>query len=249
MNLFKVIKPWLISHEPEILMSMGISGMIFSTIWGVKATVAATRIVDKKKEELNVDKLEFREVVKDTWKLYIPVVASAAISVPCIISGNRISSKRTAALAAAYTISETAFKEYMDKTTEIVGAKKASEIREATSKETVETKNANAPIIITGDGDSLFYEPLSGRYFKSNWNKILKSANELNMDTMKDPFSGYILLNDWFYVLNLEDTDMGQILGWKPDDGLLDISVDSHVTPDGVPCGAIFYNSRPSVIE
>ena len=36
-NIFKTIKPFVARHEPEILMTMGISGMIFSVVWGIKA--------------------------------------------------------------------------------------------------------------------------------------------------------------------------------------------------------------------
>ena len=123
-NIFKTLKPFLAKYEPEILMAMGISGMIFSTIWSVKATKTAVRKIDIKKEELNKDKLTLQEVVKETWKLYLPVVLSTAISVPCIIAGNRVSNKRNMALAAAYTISETALQEYQDKTKEVLGEKK-----------------------------------------------------------------------------------------------------------------------------
>ena len=40
-------------------------------------------------------------------------------------------------------------------------------------------------VTLIGDGDSLFYEELSGRYFKTNWNRISKAANELNAQGIK----------------------------------------------------------------
>ena len=68
-----------------------------------------------KKKELKKDKLTLKEVFKETWKLYLPVVISTAVSIPCIITGNRVSNKRNMALAAVYTISETALQEYREK--------------------------------------------------------------------------------------------------------------------------------------
>ena len=49
-NIFKTLRPFAVKYEPEILMVMGISGMIFSTIWGIKATKTAVKKIDIKKE-------------------------------------------------------------------------------------------------------------------------------------------------------------------------------------------------------
>lgn len=251
-NIFKTLKPFLAKYEPEILMAMGISGMIFSTIWSVKATKTAVRKIDIKKEELNKDKLTLQEVVKETWKLYLPVVLSTAISVPCIIAGNRVSNKRNMALAAAYTISETALQEYQDKTKEVLGEKKYEKIQESISEDKVKKtyQDGITNVTLIGDGDSLFYEELSGRYFKTNWNRISKAANQLNAQALSD-LSGVITLNEWFYILGLEGTSLGDELGWTITDGkqgIIDISVDSVLTPDDNPCGAIRYNTTPKKI-
>lgn len=251
-NILKTLKPFLAKYEPEILMAMGISGMIFSTIWSIKATKTAVRKIDIKKEELNKDKLTLKEVVKETWKLYLPVALSTAISVPCIIAGNRVSNKRNIALAAAYTISETALQEYQDKTKEILGEKKYEKIQESISEDKVKKtyQDGVTNVAMIGDGDSLFYEELSGRYFKTNWNRISKAANELNAQSLNN-LSGIITLNEWFYILGLEGTALGEELGWTITDGaegIIDISIDSVLTPDDKPCGAIRYNTKPKKI-
>lgn len=250
-NAMKTIKPFMAKYEPEILMSMGLAGMLFSVVWSVKATVKATHLVDAKKSDLNTDKLPFKELVKTTWKCYIPVAVGVVGSVPCIIAGNRVSGKRNAALAAAYTISETALQEYREKTKEIVGEKKEKEIIETVSKEKVEKSYGKSPVLITGDGDSLFYEPISGRYFKSNWNKILKAANELNAEAIGGEDT--IRLSDWFNRLGLENTYISDSLGWSVYNngvtGLIDIDINSTLTPDNVPCGAIYYRREPKYLD
>lgn len=251
-NIFKTIKPFVARHEPEILMTMGISGMIFSVVWGIKATAKAVRRIDSKKVELNKDKLTAKEVIKETWKLYLPVAVSTAISVPCIVAGNRISNKRAMALAAAYTISETALQEYQDKTKEILGDKKYEALQESISSDKVNKtyKDGITNVTMIGDGDSLFFDDLSGRYFKTNWNRISKAANELNARALGD-LSGVIMMNEWFDILGLESTSLGDELGWDISDGkqgIIDISIDSVITPDNQPCGKIRYNSRPKKI-
>ena len=247
-NPLTYIKPFVSKHEPEILMSMGIGGMIFSLAWGIKASFKAARAIDKYKETYGKDKLTAKETIKLTWKLYLPTVLSVAASVPSVIMSNKVSNKRYAAIATAYTISEAALQEYKDKTKEIIGEKKTKQIEESISDDRVtKTYSGGNQVILTGNGDSLFYEPLSGRYFKSNWNDILKAANELNSEAITN-MSGQTTLNDWFQKIGLETTEIGETLGWNlmnNSSNLIDISISSHITKDNVPCGAIYYNRQP----
>lgn len=124
MGMLKTIKPLMVKHEPEILMSMGLVGLVSSVFLAVDATAKAARVVEEEKYRLNKEKLTKTEIIKAVWKLYIPTAVITVASVPCIIAGNRVSSKRNAALAAAYTLSETALEEYQKKTKEVVGEKK-----------------------------------------------------------------------------------------------------------------------------
>lgn len=251
-NPLKVIKPFMSKYEPEILMGMGISGLIFSTVWAVRATFKASKAIKDYKDSKQIDKVTPKEAFKLTWKFYWPVAASTVLSVPCIIAGNRVSSKRYAALATAYTISEAALQEYQDTTREIVGDKKAKQIQESIDDKKVdETYKGGNQIIITGNGESLFFEPLSGRYFKGNWNDISKAANELNADALSN-MSGQITLNEWFNKLGLEDTDIGDTLGWELNSdphNLIDIEISSHITKDNIPCGSISYKIQPKLLK
>ena len=248
-NLFTGIKPFVAKNEPEILLGMGVSGFVFSTIWGIKATSKAIRKLDVLREELDRDKLTVKEVVKETWRLYLPVALSLSLSIPCVISSNRVSNRRNAALAAAFSISEKTLYEYQEKTREVVGKKKEQEIHEAVSADRAARTNNNT-VLITGDGDSLFLEPLSGRYFKSNWNKIQRCANELNADSLTD-ICGEITLTDWFDALGLPKTELSDDLGWtikNGPDGLIHVEIDSTLK-DQVPCGAIYYRNTPQSLR
>jgi len=243
----------MVKHEPELLMAMGISGLLFSVGWSIKASFKVSKKIEAYKKEHNCTKLTFREIFKLCWKDYLPVAISTAVSVPCIISGNRVSSKRYAALATAYTISETALQEYQDQTRKIVGEKKAQEIQEAANEETVKkTYQGGNQIIMTSNGDHKFYEPISGRYFESTWNKIQKAANELNAKALGE-VTGVITLNEWFEALELPETAIGDQQGWSITGNtcgtLIDISISTHITSDNEPCGAISYRVLPSTLK
>ena len=53
-NPFKSIKPFVVKHEPELLMGFGIAGLIFSTGWAIFGTYKSIKSVQKYKEDKNL---------------------------------------------------------------------------------------------------------------------------------------------------------------------------------------------------
>lgn len=111
-------------HSPAILTGVGVAGMVVTTVMAVRATPKALRMVDDKEIE-DGKRLTTTEIIKTTWKCYIPAAITGACSAACIIGASSISAKRNAALFTAYTISETALKDYKDKAVEVVGPKRS----------------------------------------------------------------------------------------------------------------------------
>lgn len=248
-KLLENLNNFRVKHEPEILMGTGIAGLLVSTGLAVRATIKATKVCEKKKFEENKNKLTFKEVFKSTWKFYVPTAVGIIVSVPCIIAGNRVSTKRTAVMAAAYTLSKSALDEYQAKTKELVGEKKEQEIREEVVKEKAKQIESKE-IILSGDDDlQLFLEPITGRYFKSTWNTIKEACNDLNERALGSS-TGWYSLDDWFYKLGLESTMAGQLLGWGTpfygnSAGLMKIHMTTAKTKDNKACGAICYDVEP----
>lgn len=135
MKIFNTVKKAVEKKSPEILIAFGIAGMITTTVLAVKATPKAMEKIKEveknKKEEFDRDhgyseldtmfKLTKPEVVKATWKCYIPAAISGATSIACIVGANTVHSKRNAAIATAYKLSEKALTEYKEATIEEVG--------------------------------------------------------------------------------------------------------------------------------
>ena len=151
--------------------------------------------------------------------------------------------RRRAALVTAYTLSESALKEYQEKVVEAIGEKKEQAIRDSIAKDKV-TKNpvSNHEVIITEKGNTLCYDTLSGRYFKSDRDKIDKAINELNR-RMRDEM--YISLNDFYYEIGLNSIDLGDLLGWNIDNGYIEPTFSYQGADDGTPCLAISYLVEP----
>lgn len=228
-------------HRSEILIGLGIGGMFTSGIMAIAATPMALSLLQKKKEELETDKLSVKEVVKTTWKCYISSAVVSLASAGCIIGAGTINSKHTAVLATAYTLSETKLKEYQDKVIEIVGEEKEKDIRQAVNQERVE-KTPVQEIIITDGGNDLCYDVFTGRYFKTDAHKIRKAEEELNRRLRSEM---YISLNEFYYELGLESVKLGDELGWSIDDGYIEVEFDSRLTKDAKPCIVLDYNVAP----
>lgn len=131
---------WTKKHSPEILLGLGIGGMIAGTALACRATYKktaprkaihdakmdelATDIAEGKKTEeeaLEIATVESRGYVVDTVKAYaIPVTVEAA-GIACILASNHIMRKRVASITVAFTTVSTAFEAYRERVRERYG--------------------------------------------------------------------------------------------------------------------------------
>lgn len=230
-------------HSPEILTGIGIAGMITTTVMAVRATPKALILIDDKKEELEADELTPKEIIQTAWVCYIPAAVIGTASIACLIGASSVNIRRRAALATAYSLSESALKEYQEKVVETIGEKKEQSIRDAVAKDKIEKNPVSSrEVIITEKGNTLCYDAVSGRYFKSDIDKLKKAENELNR-RMRDEM--YISLNDFYYEIGLNRTSIGDELGWNIDNGYIDLSFSSQLADDGTPCLVIEYCVEP----
>ena len=237
------LKEGIIEKRPEILMGLGITGMFVSTVLAVKATPKVYEIIKDEKEARKIygeEELTKMDIVKLGWKHYIPSTVMFGISATCLIGSNSEYAKRSAALAAAYGITERTLNEYKDKVVEIFGEEKEKEVRDAISKDRI-SKEPNKEVIVTGNGDVMCYDTISGRYFKSDMDKLKKAENKLNYEILHNV---YYSLNDFYDELDLSPTDVGRELGWNVDDGLIELYYSSQITESGVPCIVVNYNTQ-----
>lgn len=215
-NFTKNVKLSLSKHSPEILIGLGVAGMITTTVLAVKATPKALRLIEEKKNELEVESLTPVETVKATWKCYVPAAVTGAASIACIIGANSVNAKRNAALATAYKLSETAFSEYRGKVVEEIGEKKERKVRDKISEAQLkENPISKTEVIVTGRGQTLFFEPLSHRYFYSDMEKIKRAENNLNKQIICDAFDMGVTVNDFYEEIGIPGTATGDNLGWK----------------------------------
>lgn len=238
---------WLAAkkHSPELLTGIGIAGMVTTVVLAVRATPKALRLIDEKKadipEEENIPRIE---AVKAAWKVYVPAILTGILSTICLIGANSVNQRRNAAIAAAYSLSESALKEYREKVVETIGERKEQAIRDDIAKDRI-TENPVREVIVSDRGSTLCYDSLSGRYFKSDIEKLRRIVNDLNR-RMRDEM--FISLNDFYCAVDNPDlgpTKLGDSLGWNIDKGYIDLNFSSQLTTDGTPCLVLDYTVVP----
>lgn len=229
-------------NSPVILTAVGITGMVTSTVLAVKATPLALDLISEAEFEKG-EELTKKEVIKATWKPYMPAVGTAVFSIACIIGANSIHMRRSAALATAYKLAQSALHEFKEKAVEVVGEKKVSEIKQKVNQDKVDKDPVSkTEVIITDKGKTLMYDTISGRYFESSIEEINKIVNELNRDMLSDM---YISLNQFYSAIGLQHTKAGYDLGWQCDKGLIEVDFGATIADDGRPCITIDFPYPP----
>ncbi len=253
-NLSKIsrnLRMVLSKNSPDILIGIGITGMITTTIMAVRATPKACRLIENAKyvRAISEDKdgviRDFTAIdyVKTAGYCYIPSVITGCLSIACFLGARSVNLRRNTALATAYTLSESALREYKQKVIQTIGEKKEEAIRDSIAKDKIDRDPvSNREVFITDKGDTLCYDPISGRYFETDIDKLRKAENDLNR-RMRDEM--FISLNDFYYEIGLKTTSKGDDLGWNIDKGYIELKFSSQLSDDGRPCLVVDYLVAP----
>ena len=150
-NVYNGVKGKVEKHSPEILMGVGVVGVVTGTVMACRATMKLNDILeeaqetrDKIKEVANnpayEEKYSEEDAKKDLTinyvqtgvkvaKLYAPAVAVGVAGVGCVLASHDIMKKRNVALSAAYLTVDKSFKEYKQRVVDRFGEEVEKEIR------------------------------------------------------------------------------------------------------------------------
>lgn len=234
-------------NSPAILTAVGVTGVVATAYLTGRATFKAAQLIALRQNLHDLDEKshEFtpKENLELVWKCYIPPAIAVTATIAAIIAANQIGTRRTAAVVAAFSVTEKAFAEYRDKVVEKVGEKKAETIRTELAQERVEKNPIDQnKIIVTGNGNVLCYEEWTGRPFYSDMETLRKAQNDINERVLKD---NYASLSDFYDLIGLERTSQSSEIGWRSDGRKLDLVFDSILTADGRPCMSVGYSAEP----
>lgn len=135
-------------NSPEILMAVGVVGIVGSTVLACRATLKATDVMDKAQDKFNIIKeaknlaeendsdqyteqdykkdmaIAYVQTGVDFVKLYGPAVLLGTLSISCILGSHNIMRKRNLALVAAYKAVEKGFSDYRSRVVAELGEEK-----------------------------------------------------------------------------------------------------------------------------
>lgn len=249
----------------QIGLTLGMAGALSlgGVITAVKATPKALELIEEAKKEKRYtdfagqtqvcEKLTKREIVKTTWKCFIPTVALEAASLGFLFLGARIglnvelTAKNAAIMAGSYSVMNNVYKEYEGTVKEMLGQETHDNVLDEMAKKRInETPIDDAYIINTHKGDTLCYESLTGRLFLSDKNEIEKALIHAGWVCVEDGWCG-ISANDYFELLGLEGVDpFGDYFGWYKPFG---VTYGSGVTSDGRPYLVVRPDILPELLE
>ena len=243
-NVLNKVKFNVVKHSPEILMGLGIAGVITSTVLACRSTLKVQEILDYKEKNMNNIKEVLSEEREDyteedarkdktiimtttalrIMKLYAPSVIIGAGSIACLLQSHNVMRNRNAGLAAALAATTESFKQYRERVTEKYGDEVDKEMRYGIKKEKKEKdgKKTKEEIVVGCDE-----KELSGyaRYFNENnvnwsddpqFNLMFLRQNQ-NWANDKLISQGYLYLNDVYEALGFPKSKAGQVVGWVYD--------------------------------
>ena len=234
-----------VDNSPALLTAIGVAGTLTTAFLTGKASFNAAEIIDEEQYRMGREEnrsLESKEKIVLVWKEYIPAVGTGVLTVVCIIFANRIGTRRAAAVAAAYTISEKAFSEYKEKVVERLGTPKEQKFRDEVAQERVnQNPLGDREIVIIGDGEVLCFDSFSGRYFNSSMETLKKAQNDINYLILSD---SYASLGDFYGKIGLATTPYSEEVGWTTDKQL-ELKFSTVLSDDQRPCIAIDFQAAP----
>ena len=227
-------------NSPTILTGLAVGGLITTVGLAVKATPKALELIEEEKtEEYELSKLD---ILRITWKCYIPTAVMGLASIGCIIGANSIHLRRNAALASVYSITEATLKEYQEKVVETIGKNKEQKLRDDIAQDTL-TRNPveDRQVFVTDRGSTLCYDALSGRYFLSDVDNLKRIQNDFNHGLLSEWSK---TLNELYSDIGLDPIEMGKDVGWTSDH-MLDIRFTAKLCTNGKPCVVLNYIIEP----
>ena len=251
-GLAKSLERFTIAKSPAILTAVAVTSAVTTAVMAGKASFKAAKLIEEEEQRRKTDhalgvtqevvEMDNKEKFALVWTLYIPAASTCFTTVVAMITANQIGTRRTAAMAAAYSLSEKAFGEYREKIVEKIGEKKEAHIRDELAQERVARQPVNTnQVVMLNPGDVLCYDQHSGRYFHSDMETLKKAQNDTNYQILRD---SYASLNDFYDRIGLEIIPSGEELGWSTNKEL-ELSFSSVLSTDQRPCIAIDFMHKP----
>ena len=208
-------------------------------------------------KDIKRDKLiVFRNTTIGMAKLYWPAALTGIISVTCILAAHKIMVGRLGAASAALTATQGLFSKYRERVVEDQGIEKDREylygskiVKEAIEENVIDPETGEEKTVkldaeyididinLCTGAVRVFGEYNSDGSRNYEWDKnvdLCLSQLRCQQQVLNDQFKakGFIFLNEAFRVCGLNETKVGQFLGWKYEPGkYIDFGLGDYSDP------------------
>lgn len=231
-------------NSPTLLAVAGSVGVLATAFFSGKASFKAAEVLNKREKDRWPDDedLELQEKVDLTWKLYIPAAGVALVTIACVVAADRINARRVIGIAAAYSTSQQMYQAYREKVSERIGPKKEEAVRADAAQDRIDKiPVASKEFYLVENGEVPCFDEYSGRLFRSSMQKIREAEVEANFNLLG---AGYLSLSDFWNLLGLDSTKMGDALGWNTDHKIVvDVTTVLH---NNLPALSIGFSRPPN---
>lgn len=241
----KEMSAQVVKNSPVILTSIGVAGVFTTAGMAIAATPGAMADIEdiQAKNKGKVTKVQWAKVIA---KRYWPAALMGVATSSAIIGANDINVRRNAALASAFAIAQDTLKDYQKKVVENIGKSKEEKVQGDIAQDKLnKNPTAGQTIIMTGNGNFLFMDSLSGRYFRSDVEAVRQLQNNFNYTLMHEM---YRTLNDLYDDLGIERMELGKQIGWSIETGQLEFIFNTKLADNNEPCIVLAYRTTPRAL-
>jgi hypothetical protein len=212
------VQKWWNKFGPKVLTGVSIASWSAAVVTGIKATPEAMELLEKRKKELEVEKLSVKETVLTAGKCYIPTVAFAAGGATCSIGAAVGYEQKLMSAASALELARRAADTsdlYRQKAEEILTPKKNEEIKQEVAKDIANREESLSPhgCIVHDPNGVLIKESWSGVVFRDDLDKVERLMVDLAR-RQKKSYDSSVTYFDWMSMLDLEYPECGVDLCW-----------------------------------
>lgn len=213
----------------KILKGIAIGGIVTLPIMSGIATYDAIQIVEEEKKKQGREELEPKEILKLTWKCYIPTAVNVVVTGGSVLKFHKDICDENNKYLTAYMLSEAHDRKYRKHTAERVGKEEEEKIySESIMKENdIRIVNLPAPSEMFWTRDSQ-----TGQEFWSTCQIIYNARDEYNK-LMLEQKDDYVSYSNWLTACGGRPFDFS--VGWRSDGPLIDPLITSIIDETGRP--------------
>lgn len=250
---------FLYDNKPQILSGIACIGVVSTAVLASRATLKLSEVMERYEQKITAngnqnERSNIRVILKgekkwnflgDVTLLYVPTLISGTIAITCIVMSNRISIKRTAVMAGLYSAAQESKRLYQARVLEKLGPRAEREVRSKVAQDhIIKNPPRDGENVFQSKGESLCYDPQSGRYFYCDYETIQRAVNDINRDLLSESFRS---LNDFYYELGIPNIKLGGDFGWYIDGEWAKVDLETMLTDDMRPCIILVYDVYPKL--